>query len=138
MVAIDDKTKQLFLDHRAGFRIYAMATASKDGVPNVVPIGFLWIEGDEIRVIDNYLNKTFDNLKENPIVAVYAQGGEGGHECVQVKGRAIYETSGPEYEAAVKMAHDKNPNYPAKGLVRITPCHIYDTTPGPNAGKKII
>ncbi|MBE6527226.1 MAG: pyridoxamine 5'-phosphate oxidase [Thermoplasmata archaeon] len=136
-MALDAKVKQIFADHGAGPRIFALATASKEGVPNVVPIGFLWVEGDEIRVIDNFLNKTLENIKSNPICAVYAMGGKDGKECVQVKGKAVYETSGPEYEAAFKMARSKSDKYPAKGLVRITPCAVYDTTPGPNAGKKL-
>ena len=136
-MAIDARTKQIFTDHQAGPRIFALATSSAKGIPNVVPIGFLWVEGDEIRVVDNFLNKTLANLKENPFAAVYAIGGKDGKECVQVKGKAVYETSGPEYEAAVKMAHSVSDKYPAKGLVRITPCAVYDTTPGPNAGKKL-
>ena len=137
MVSIDGKTAELFADHKAGLKYYSLATASKDGVPNVVPIGFLWVEGDEIRVIDNYLNKTLANILENPIVAVYAIGGKDGHECIQIKGKATYQTSGPEYEAAVAMAHAKNKDYPAKGLVRITVCREYDTAPGLHAGELI-
>ena len=136
-MSIDDRTRQIFADHGAGPRIFALATSSSKGVPNVVPIGFLWVEGDEIRVIDNFLNKTLANIKENPIVAVYAMGGKDGKECVQVKGKAVYENSGAEYEAAVAKAHSISDKYPAKGLVRITPCAVYDTTPGPNAGKKL-
>ncbi|AGI47918.1 pyridoxamine 5'-phosphate oxidase-like FMN-binding protein [Thermoplasmatales archaeon BRNA1] len=138
MAKIDARTKQLFADHGNQSRIFALATSSKGGIPNVVPIGFLFVANDdEIWVIDNYLNKTLKNILDNPVVSVYAMGGEGGHECVQVKGKAVYETSGPDYEAAKKMAKDKNEKYPAKGLVKISPCAVYDTTPGPNAGKKL-
>jgi len=137
MTSIDEKTRQIFTDHKSNFKYYALATASKNGVPNVVPIGFMWIEGDEIFVVDNYLNKSLANIKENPVVAVYAQGGEGGRECIQLKGKAVYETSGAAYEAAVAKAHAVNPAFPAKGLVRISVCHGYDTAPGPNAGSKL-
>lgn len=137
MVSIDETTRQLFADHKNGLKYFSLATSSKAGVPNVVPIGFLWIEGDEIRVVDNYLNKTLENILENPVVAVYAIGGDDGHKCVQVKGKAVYQTSGPEYEAAVAMAHAKNKDFPAKGLVRITVCREYDTAPGLHAGELI-
>ncbi|MCQ2079578.1 MAG: pyridoxamine 5'-phosphate oxidase family protein [archaeon] len=137
-MAISDKTKQLFADHGANQHIFALATASKTGIPNVVPIGFLWVANDdEVWVIDNYLNKTLANIRENPVAAVYAMGGESGKETVQLKGKCVYETEGADYEAAVAMAHKINPGFPAKGLVKIRISCAFDTTPGPNAGKKL-
>lgn len=137
-MAINAKTKQLFADHGANQHIFALATASKTGIPNVVPIGFLWVENDdEVWVIDNFLNKTLANIRENPFAAVYAQGGENGKECIQVKGQATYVTSGPEYEKIVAKAHAISDKYPAKGLVKIKVCREYITTPGPEAGKKL-
>ncbi len=137
-MAISAEAKQLFADHKADHKYFALATASKAGVPNVVPIGFLWVANDdEIWVIDNYLNKTLANILENPVAAVYAIGGESKHETVQLKGKCVYETSGKDYEAAKEMAHKANPGFPAKGLVKIKVSCAFDTTPGPNAGKKI-
>lgn len=137
MAMIPPKVKALFEDHKSALKYFALATASKEGVPNVVPIGFLWVANDkEIWVVDNYLNKTYANIKENPVAAVYAIGGEGGHECVQVKGAVRYFDFGDDYEEAVKMAHAKNPAFPAKGLIKIIVTDVYDTTPGENAGKK--
>ena len=137
-MSITAEQKQLFNDHQKNLKFFALATSSKDGIPNVVPIGFMWVANvDEVWVIDNYLNKSLQNIKENPVAAVYACGGERGIDCVQLKGKCTYETSGPDYEAVVKKAHAVNPAYPAKGLVKIHVSYIYDTTPGPNAGKKI-
>lgn len=136
MATIPSSVKALFEDHKKMFKYFALATADKKGVPNVVPIGFLWVANDkEIWVIDNYLNKTYSNIMENPVAAVYAIGGDG-HQCVQAKGKAEYCSTGPDYEACVKMAHDKNPAFPAKGLVKITVTDLYDTTPGKDAGKR--
>ncbi len=138
MTALTPYIKSIFEQHGKGPRIFALATANKKCIPNVVPIGFLWVANDdEIWVIDNYLNKTLKNIKENPVAAVYAMGGETGKECVQVKGKCTYFTSGADYEAAVEMAHKKNPGYPAKGLVKIKIECAFDTTPGPSAGKRI-
>lgn len=137
MAEITPKMKALFEDHKKNFKYFALATSSKDGVPNVVPIGFLWVANDrEVWVIDNYMNKTYANVRENPVAAVYAIGGEGGHQCVQVKGAVRYYDFGPDYEDAVKMAHAKNPDFPAKGLLKIVVTDVYDTAPGPHAGKK--
>lgn len=136
MATIPSAVKELFDAHRTNFKVYSLATSSKEGVPNVVPIGFLWVENErEIWVIDNYLNKTLANIKENPVAAVYAIGTDG-HTCVQAKGACRYYTSGPDYDKAFKMAKAKNEKYPAKGLVKIIVTDLYDTTPGPNAGKK--
>lgn len=137
-MAISAKAKQIFADHGANQHIFALATASKSGVPNVVPIGFLFVANDdEIWVIDNYLNKTLANVRENPVAAVYAQGGENGKECIQVKGKVTYEDSGADYEACVTKAHAVNPAFPAKGLFKIKVSCEFDTAPGPNAGKKL-
>ena len=81
MAMISPQVKALFEDHKSNFKYFALATSSKEGVPNVVPIGFLWVANDkEIWVIDNYMNKTYANIKENPVAAVYAIGGGGGRE----------------------------------------------------------
>ena len=86
---ISPQVKALFEDHKSNFKYFALATSSKEGVPNVVPIGFLWVANDkEIWVIDNYMNKTYANIKENPVAAVYAIGGgtrmRTGQGCRQV------------------------------------------------------
>ena len=52
-------------------KIFMVATASKSGVPNVVPIGMLSMQDDKetFWMIDNYLNKTIRNIMENPQVS---------------------------------------------------------------------
>ncbi len=136
MTAIPKDVKELFDAHKNTFKYYALATSSKEGVPNVVPIGFLWVENEhEIWIVDNFLNKTLANLKENPVAAVYAIGTDG-HTCVQVKGAVRYSTAGPEYQKAHDLAKAKSDKYPAKGLVRIIVTDLFNTTPGPDAGKK--
>ncbi len=136
MTTLPKEVQEYFTAHKENYKYFALATASKEGVPNVVPIGFLWVENEhEIWVIDNYLNKTLTNIKENPVASVYAIGGDG-HQCVQVKGAVRYCTAGPEYQKAHDLAKKKNEMYPAKGLVRIIVTDIYNTTPGSDAGKK--
>ena len=85
MSVINDNIKAIFQDHQKGPRIFALATADKKGIPNVVPIGFLWIANDEeVWVIDNFLNKTLANIRANPVAACYAMGGENGKQCIQL------------------------------------------------------
>ena len=46
-----------------------LATATKEGVPNAVPIGAKKIIDDEtILISDQFLNKTLNNMKDNPQV----------------------------------------------------------------------
>ena len=52
-------------------KVFPVATASKDGIPNVVPIGFCWIVDDEtVWIADNFMTKSLANLAENPVVAL--------------------------------------------------------------------
>lgn len=129
---IDEFTRQVFEDHRATAKIVALATASKDGVPNVIPVGMIWMAGDEVWVVDNFFNKTYNNIKENPKASIYLIGSDGA--CLQLKGRVVYTTSGPDYEEARDFAKKKGESYPAKGLVKIVVTDIYNTAPGPEAG----
>ena len=53
-----------------GTKIAFLATASKDGTPNVVPIAALKFLDDETLLIsDQYFGKTLKNLLENPKIA---------------------------------------------------------------------
>ena len=58
-------------------KIFPVATASKNGTPNVIPIGIVELVDDEtIWITDNFMNKTLDNLKANPKIAFYVWGPE--------------------------------------------------------------
>jgi len=48
-----------------------LATASKSGIPNVVPIAAFKVRDEETLLIsDQYFNKTLANLKENKEIAL--------------------------------------------------------------------
>lgn len=117
--------------------IFSLATASKDGIPNVVPIGMLFArENNCIWIVDNFMGKTLANIKENPIASFYVWNPEA-KESYQVKGKVKIVDSGPDYEEAVAIAHKKRETLPAKNLLKFKVCEVYYTTPGPNAGKKV-
>lgn len=118
-------------------KIFPFATASKDGIPNVVPIGFL-LEGKDgnIWVVDNYMEKTLKNVRENPKASFYIWE-QGFKESYQVKCSVKVEDSGEDYEFAVDLAHKKRETFPAKTLLKLTVDEIYYVTPGENAGKKV-
>jgi predicted pyridoxine 5'-phosphate oxidase superfamily flavin-nucleotide-binding protein len=74
MVKLTNEMKEDF----AKMKIFPFATASKDGEPNVIPIGMcnLQEDGETIWIADNYFNKTRNNLDENPRGAIYVWGPE--------------------------------------------------------------
>ena len=117
--------------------IIAFATASKDGVPNVVPVGMLFMGGDgNVWLVDNFLNKTLANMQENPRAAFYIWHPES-KDSYQIKGTVTVENSGEDYEKAVAFAHSRKETLPAKNLVKMRVEEIFYTTPGPNAGKPL-
>ena len=114
--------------------IISFATASKDGTPNVVPVGMIFLGDDgNIWLVDNYLNKTLANLKENPKAAFFIWNRDF-KETYQIKGTVTIETSGSDYLKAVSIAHSKKETYPAKNLIKIEITEVYYVTPGDHAG----
>ena len=134
MVKFDADMKSEFLKLKT---IY-LATASKKGVPNVVPIGAMFLMDDEtLWVVDNFMKKTMDNIKENPF-ASFDIWNPDGTMSYQVKCKAVYENAGADYEKARDMMHQKRADLPAKGLVKLTFCKIFQVKPGPGAGDLIL
>jgi len=118
-------------------KTFAVATASQNGIPNVVPIAFVQVkDSDTIWIADNFMKKTLANLNENPNISFFLWGPEI-RGCTQVKGTVTLKTSGPEFEEMVKWVHAKTPTLPAKTLLIMKVTEIYSCTPGPTAGEKI-
>ena len=118
---------------------FMLATASKDGVPNVAPMGMVILQDDleTIWIVDNYMNKTLCNLLDNPVCAISVVQPGKPPVSYEFKGRVEILNSGADYEKAVAFAHSKSDKYPAKNLLRITVTEIYCETPGPGAGAKV-
>ena len=119
--------------------IIVLATATKDGVPNVVPVNAKKIIDDEtILISDQFFNKTLKNLKENPQVAITIWDKLEGY---QLKGTVTIETSGKRFEETAKwideMAKKLNLPIKSKGAVILKLTEIYNVSPGPQADAKI-
>ena len=68
MAALTPKMKELF----AGIKLFPVATASKKGVPQVIPVAFVsLVRDDTIWLADNFMNKTVSNVRENPFITLY-------------------------------------------------------------------
>lgn len=135
MAKMDERVKEMFQKQRD----VVLATASKEGIPNVVVVGAKKIIDDEtILISDQYFDKTLANIKENPRVAVTVWEKAEGY---QIKGTVTIETSGPRFEETARWIEDLgkkfNLSLKSKGAVIIKITDIYDISPGSNAGQKI-
>ncbi len=119
-------------------KVFPVATASADGWPNVVPIGFVELVDDgTIWLADNFMLKTLANVKENPKISIYVWGPET-KGCFQIKGFVEVKTNGPEFEKMQEIVFEKNSSLPAKGLLVMTITEVFECAPGAKAGAKII
>jgi predicted pyridoxine 5'-phosphate oxidase superfamily flavin-nucleotide-binding protein len=135
MVKLSDVMKEDF----AKMRIFPFATASKNGEPNVIPIGMcrLQEDGETIWITDNYFNKTHKNLEENPRGSLYIWGADI-KGCYQIKGDIEIKTEGEDYEKMYKMVKSIGERFPAKALLILKITEVYECKGGPEAGKKML
>ena len=134
MVKLNADMKEAFLK----MKIFPVATASKDGTPNVIPLGIVRLMDDEtIWLTDNFMNKTISNLRVNPKIAIYVWGPEI-KGCFQVKGVTSIKNSGPEYEEMKARLNKERPELPARSLVIVRITEVFECKPGPTAGAKLL
>lgn len=82
------------------------ATSTKDGKPNVVPIGLVETIGDsQLMLVDVRMNKTRKNIDENDQVAL-AVTDSARLQAYQFKGKAKIITSGKLFGKAVQITKE--------------------------------
>ena len=119
-------------------KIFPIATASKNGTPNVIPIGVVELVSDDtIWITDNFMNKSLENLQANPKIALYIWGPEI-KGCFQIKGQVTIKTSGKDFDEMKAKINKKNPALPARSLIIVTITEVFECQPGPKAGYKIL
>ncbi|BAW31239.1 MAG TPA: pyridoxamine 5'-phosphate oxidase family protein [Methanothermobacter sp.] len=113
-----------------------VATASSDGTPNLVPIGFTRpIDDKRILIVDVFMKKTINNLEENPKISIIVQNVK--EHPYQFKGTAKIFKSGKFFEEAVEWAQNVMSEVEPKSAILMTVEEIYTVKPGPDAGKRI-
>ena len=117
-------------------KVFVLATATKDGKPNAVPIGAARVfSDDEILLMDNFMRKTRQNIDANPIVAVSVwASGKGGY---QFKGTARVESSGKSFDKGTQWVKSMAPKLSPKAAIIVKVDEIYVTTGGADAGKRV-
>ncbi|MEW6009743.1 pyridoxamine 5'-phosphate oxidase family protein [Methanobacterium alkalithermotolerans] len=113
-----------------------LATVSKEGVPNVVPIGFARpLNENTILIADNYMNKTIKNLEDNHKLSLIVQDAKS--LPYQFKGTVEIFKSGEYFDEVVDWAQNVMSELEPKSAILFTVEDIYSVKPGPEAGKKI-
>jgi len=134
MVKLTAEIKEAF----GKMKVFPVATATKDGTPNVIPLGIAELVSDDtVWFVDNFMNKTLSNIRVNPKIAFYIWGPDI-KGCYQVKVDAAIKTSGNEYDEMKAKINLKNPALPARSLVIVKITEIFECKPGPTAGVKIL
>jgi hypothetical protein len=115
-----------------------VATASRDGQPNVTPKGSLkLLDEHHVLFADLFSLKTRKNLEENAKVAVTVVD-TATAKGYQLKGTAEVVTSGPLLEETSKQLKEAPRGLPPlHHVVKITVESVFDQSVGPDAGKQI-
>ena len=115
-----------------------VATATREGVPNVTPKGTVRVMDDQhVIFADLFSLKTRQNLEQNPRVAVTVID-PATHKGYQIKGTAELVSSGPLYDQMAEQIKQSSPSLPSpKYVVKIAVEFVYDQSVGPDAGKQI-
>ena len=115
-------------------QLAVIATASKDGTPNVGPKGSMYVVNDEtLAYSEGTGGKTFRNLQENPKVAVIVVDRDKA-DGYQVKGIAELLTSGDFFEKVARRQEERKRPRP-KHVVKIRVEEVYSVKPGMTAKK---
>ena len=130
---IPEKAKELLKLQK----LIALATASKNAVPNVVyMLQYWWYKPDVLVIGDVFMNATRRNIQENgqASLCVWDEQSDLSYKFI---GTAKYETSGQAYEFANANLHKKKPDKNFKGVVVVRVMQVYNASRGENAGKLI-
>ena len=119
-------------------RPFIFATVSKDGKPNGVPINFARIlSGDEFMLVDNFMQKTYQNIIGNPVAAVTCWSKEA-YYGYQFKGEARHETSGEVFDSAVEWVKNHGLPFKPKGVVIVKVDEAYYIGPKNDSRKNLV
>ena len=130
------KVTQEIKDSLKATKVMYLSTASKDGLPNVVPIGAVKFLDDETLLIsDQFFNKTLANLQENPKIALAWWGEKEGY---QVKADITIHTEGEIFRQNVEWVKSLKATLNPKSAIVGKINSAYIVKAGPDAGKQIL
>lgn len=106
----------------------ALATYADNSI-NVVPVSTIKIIGEEIILVDYFMEKTVKNILENENVSLVAWKGLFGY---QIKAKAKYEVGGDKFVETVDFVKEILPERVVKGILVLTPMEVFDIAPTKN------
>ena len=119
-----------------GVKTIFLATSSKAGVPNVVPMGAFKVLDDETMLLsDQFMQKSLANMMENPRVAISYWGEKGGF---QIKGTVTLHTNDQVFKDDVAWVKSIRDTLNPKTAIVMKISDVYAVKPGPEAGKKLL
>jgi len=104
----------------------ALATTGPAGL-NVIPVSMINVTETEIWLFDFFMGKTVENIIAEPTTALTAWTDMVG---VQIKGSVTYHTRDDRFAEGVAFVQNQNPERVTKGVLILTPAHVYDISPG--------
>jgi uncharacterized protein len=117
--------------------VFILATASKEGKPNAVPIGLgKIISDDEIMLVNTLMRKSLLNIAENPRAAITFWSMDV-HYGYQFKGKAREETSGKNFDGAVEWFKTRFPHSQARSVIIVKVEEVYYIGRGKDSSKNL-
>ncbi|MDD1756372.1 MAG: pyridoxamine 5'-phosphate oxidase family protein [Methanomassiliicoccales archaeon] len=134
MVALTSEMMEMF----KAMGKFPLATASKDGEPNVVPVGSVYlIDPETIWIGNNFMNASIRNLRENPRACLYVWGPEI-KGCLKIKAKVTILETGPDFEKMKDMIKARKADLVCKSLLVLKVTEVYNCKSGPDSGKKLL
>jgi predicted pyridoxine 5'-phosphate oxidase superfamily flavin-nucleotide-binding protein len=119
-------------------KYFPLATASRDGNPNVVPVGSVYlIDPETIWIGNQFMNSSIKNVQENPRVCLYAYGPET-KGCLKIKADVAVHSSGPDYEKMKDMVKARRPELVCRSLLVLKITEVYNCKSGADSGKRML
>ena len=128
---MNEQVKKLLQEH-----VWTLATMGE--TPNVVPIGTTCINAQgQLLLGDVMMETSAANVRATGKVAVCAWDPKTA-EGYQLKGSAVYETEGPNFEQFNKaVTTQTRGSMELKGVIVLTPEETIVLTPGPNNKQRL-
>ena len=118
-------------------RIFPLATASRNGEPNVAPMGAVYPrEPDTIWIGNQFMKATIRNVMENPRACLYIWG-PGIQGCYKIKGDVQVVDRGDDYETMRQEVAKAKPGLLCRSLLVMKITEIYECMPGEHAGDRL-
>lgn len=117
--------------------VFPIATASKDGLPNVVPMTFVKVFDDEnLLIVDNFMHKTKQNIESNPYMSICVWDLEN-KLSYQIKGKVTIHDLGSVFDQARAWVKEKMPAMQPKSAVLLKVSSVYVCQPGESLGQEL-